>query len=118
MEAKSKIERGTAQYEIKVLGPDGTLMEHHVDADSGQIIRSESHPIDGFFMRLKPADVQNASLTLGQAVAVAEQKAGGKATEAEMIREGDQFRHEVTTVTGSRAQKVRVGVDGQAVLSN
>jgi uncharacterized protein YbaP (TraB family) len=34
--------------------------------------------IESYFVRLKPADVQNAPTTLKQAVAIAEQKAGGK----------------------------------------
>lgn len=118
VDAEFKLERGMAQYEVKVLGSDGKLMEHHVDATSGEIIKSESHPIEAFFTRLKPADVQNASTTLRQAITAAEQKAGGRAAEAEVEREGNGLRYEVTVATGGRTQKVRVGADGQAVLAN
>lgn len=118
VDAEFKIERGIAQYEIKVLGSDGKLLEHHVDATSGQIIKSESHPVEAFFTRLKPADVQSASTTLRQAITVAEQKASGRAVEAEVEREGNALRYDVTVATGDRTQKVRVGADGQAVLTN
>lgn len=118
VDAEFKVERGTAQYEIKVLSSDSKLTEHHVDATSGQIVKSESHPVEAFFSRLKPADVQSASTTLRQAIKAAELKAGGRAVEAEVDREGSGLRYEVIVATGGRTQKVRVAPDGQAVLAN
>ena len=55
VDADFKVEGGTAQYEIKVLGADGKLVAHHVDAASGQITKRENHPLEAFFTLLKPA---------------------------------------------------------------
>ena len=114
-EADFETEGGKAHYEIKVLGSDGKLTHHHIDANSGQVIKSDNHPIESYFVRLKPSDVQNAPTTLKQAVATAEQKAGGKAAEAEIEREASSVRYKITVVTGSQSQEVTVGADGKIV---
>jgi uncharacterized membrane protein YkoI len=54
--------------------------------------------------------VQNAPTTLKQAVAIAEQKAGGKAAEAEIEREASTVRYKITVMTGSQSQEITVGV--------
>lgn len=113
-----KVAGGTAQYEIKLLASDGKLVEHHVDADSGQVVKSEDHPIEAFFTRLKPADLHSARTTLRQAVAAAEEKAGGKASEAEVSRDGNSIRYEVAVVADGRVRRAQVGEDGVAVLAN
>lgn len=118
VDARFKVEGGIAQYEIKVLGADGKLIEHHVDATSGLVIKSESHPVEAFFNRVKPTTVQSAGMTLRRAVAAAEQKANGRAVEAEIEHEGNGLRYGVTVVVGGRAQKVNVGEDGKAVEAN
>ena len=106
---------GKMYYEIKVLSSDGKLTDHHIDANSGQVIKSDNHPIESYFVRLKPADVQNAPTTLKQAVAIAEQKAGGKAAEAEIEREASTVRYKITVMTGSQSQEITVGADGKIV---
>lgn len=118
VDARFKVEGGKAQYEIKVLGAEGKLVEHHVDATSGLVIKSESHPVEAFFRGLKPTTVQSAGMTLRQAVAAAEQKASGRAVKAEIEHEGNALRYEVTVVAGGRAQKVKVGQGGEAVMTN
>ena len=101
-------------YEIKVLGSDGKLTDHHIDANSGQVIKSDNHPVESWFVRLKPADVQNAPTTLKQAVATAEQKACGKAAEAQVEREASSVQYKVTVVTGgNQEQEIVVGADGK-----
>ncbi|KOX53774.1 hypothetical protein ADL19_15370, partial [Streptomyces purpurogeneiscleroticus] len=85
----------------------------HIDANSGQVIKSDNHPIESYFIRLKPSDVQNAPASLKQAVATAEQKAGGKAAEAEVERAADSVQYKITVVTGSQSQEIRVGADGK-----
>ena len=106
---------GKPYYEVMVLGSDGKLTDHHIDANSGQVIKSDNHPIESYFVRLKPADVQNAPTTLKQAVAIAEQKAGGKAAEAEIEREASTVRYKITVMTGSQSQEITVGADGKIV---
>lgn len=114
--AEFETRSGTGHYEVRVLGDDGKLVEHHVDAASGQVTESEGHPIEGFFTRLKPADVQNAHTTLRQAVALAEQKAGGRAAEAKAEHDGDAVRYTITVANGDRTHEVRVDTNGQAVM--
>ena len=113
IEADFENEGGNSYYEIKVLGSDGKLTDHHIDANSGQVIKSDNHPIESYFIRLKPSDVQNAPASLKQAVATAEQKAGGKAAEAEVERAADSVQYKITVVTGSQSQEIRVGADGK-----
>ena len=114
IEAGFETRSGTGHYEVTVLGDDGKLTEHDVDAVSGQVTGSESRRLEGFFIRLRPADVQNARTTLRQAITLAEQRAGGRAAEAEVERDGDTVRYKITVADGDRTREVRVGADGQA----
>lgn len=106
-----------AHYEVKVVGSDGKLMEHTIDATSGQVTKSENQPFERYFTRLKPSDFQNARTTLRQAVTLAEQKAGGKAIEAEVELEGKVIQYDVRIVrpNSDKAQEVTVGGDGQVI---
>jgi uncharacterized membrane protein YkoI len=117
IEADFGNEGGKPFYEIKVLGSDGKLTDHHVDAMTGQVTKSDNHPIESYFTRLKPSDVQNAPTSLKQAVATAEQKAGGKAAEAEIEREASSVQYKITVMTGSQSQEIRVGADGKITPS-
>lgn len=114
VEAKFETRDGAGHYDIKVLGGDGKLVKHRVDDGSGQVTKSEDHPVEGFFSRLSSADVRDARTTLRQAIALAEQKAGGRAAEAE--REGDAVRYKVTVANGDRTREVGVDANGQAVV--
>lgn len=113
IEADFGNEGGKPFYEVKLLGSDGKLTDHHVDAMTGQVTKSDTHPIESYFIRLKPSEVQNAPTTLKQAVATAEQKAGGQAAEAEIERETSSVQYKITVMTGSQSQEIRVGADGQ-----
>lgn len=113
-----KVDGSTMQYDVRVLAADGRLVEHHVDAKSGQVLRSENHPIEAFFTRLNPTDVVSARTTLRRAIAVAEEKAKGKASEAEVNRGGNAVRYEVTLVADGRFRKVQVEEDGRPALAN
>ena len=114
-EADFENEGGKTYYEVMVLGSDGKLTDHHIDANSGQVIKSDSHPIESYFVRLKPTDVQNAATSLKQAVATAEQKAGGKAAEAKAEREANGVQYKITVMTGSQSQEITVGPNGKIV---
>lgn len=116
-EADFENEGGKTYYEVMVLGSDGKLTDHHIDANSGQVIKSDNHPIESYFVRLKPSDVQNAATSLKQAVATAEQKAGGKAAEAKAEGEGSGVQYKITVMTGTQSQEIRVGADGKIVSS-
>lgn len=100
-------------YEIKVLAADGTLMRRLVDATSGQVTKTERHQIEGFFTRLRPADVRSARTTLRQAIIIAEQRVCGRAAEAAVERENDMVSYKITVTNNDRMQEVRVSADGQ-----
>ena len=105
-----------ARWEIKVVYPDGKLVEHYVNADTGEIIKSENQPFERYFTRLKVEDFQKAQTALKDALAIAEQKAGGgKAYEAEVEREGESVVYEIDVAFADRSQEVKVGPDGKVV---
>ena len=108
-----------AHYEIKVVYDDGRLVEHFIDANSGQVIKSENQPFERYFTRLKVSDFQNAKTTLKEAVTLAEQRAGAgaKAIEAEVDREGDSVVYEIEVSTGDKSQEFKVDVNGQVLAS-
>lgn len=105
--------KNPARYAIKVVYPSGKLVEHGVNADTGELYKSENQPIERYFTRLKASDFQNAKVSLKDAIALAEQKApGSKAYEAEVEREGNAVEYEIKLALTDREQEVKVGPDG------
>jgi uncharacterized membrane protein YkoI len=103
-------------YSIKVVYPDGKLVEYGITADDGALYKTENQPIERYFTRLKPADFQKATTSLKDALKIAEQKAGGgKAYEAEVEREGSSVQYDIKVALPDREQKVKVGPDGKVV---
>ena len=107
--------KNPAHYSIKVVYPDGKLVEHGINADTGELYKSENQPIERYFTRLKPADFNNAKTSLKDALAIAEQKAGGgKAYEAEVEREGNAVEYEISVALPDGSKEIKVGPDGTA----
>lgn len=110
-------ESGTAgRYEIKVLSNDGKqLTQYHLDPNTGAVTKAENMPFEKMFTRLKPKSIQNAPTSLTRAVTTAETRAGGKATEAEVDRDGDQVMYTVKVAKADGStEKVKVnGSDGK-----
>ncbi|GJE78368.1 MULTISPECIES: PepSY domain-containing protein [Methylorubrum] len=107
--------KNPAHYSIKVVYPDGKLVEHGINADTGELYKSENQPIERYFTRLKPADFTNAKTSLKDALAIAEQKAGGgKAYEAEVEREGNAVEYEISVALPNGSKEIKVGPDGTA----
>ncbi|WP_082494620.1 MULTISPECIES: PepSY domain-containing protein [unclassified Methylobacterium] len=105
-----------AHYEIKVVYPSGKLVEHYINADTGEVYKTENQPIERYFTRLKPADFQNAKTTLKDALAIAEQKVpGGKAFEADVSKDGSAVQYEIKVAGADNEQTVKVGADGKVV---
>ncbi|MER2264677.1 PepSY domain-containing protein [Methylobacterium oxalidis] len=108
--------KNPAHYSIKVVYPDGKLVEYGINADTGEVYKNENQPIERYFTRLKTADFQNAKTSLKDALAIAEQKAGGgKAYEAEVERDGNSVQYEISVALNDRSQEVKVGPDGKVV---
>ncbi|MCJ2077376.1 PepSY domain-containing protein [Methylobacterium sp. E-025] len=108
--------KNPTHYSIKVVYPDGKLVEYGINADSGALYKTENQPIERYFTRLKPADFQNATTSLKDALTIAEQKAGGgKAYEAEVERDGKSVQYEIKVALADREQTVKVGPNGKVV---
>ena len=86
-----------------------------VDGNTGQVTGTDNQPIEKYFTRLKPADIENARTSLKQALATAEKQANGKAIDAEVEREGSGVQYRVTVANGDRTQDVRIDGNGQVV---
>jgi uncharacterized membrane protein YkoI len=105
-----------AHYSIKVVYPSGKLVEYGINADTGALYKTENQPIERYFTRLKPADFQNAKTSLKDALAIAEQKAGGgKAYEAEVSKDGSAVQYQIKVAGADKDQTVKVGPDGKVV---
>ena len=106
--------KNPTHWSIKVVYPDGKLVEHGINADTGELYKSENQPIERYFTRLKVADFNNAKVSLKDALAIAEKQAGGgKAYEAEVEREGSAVAYEIKVALADKEQEVKVGPDGQ-----
>lgn len=105
--------KNPAHYAIKVVYPSGKLVEYGINADTNELYKTENQPIERYFTRLKPADFQNAKVSLKDAIALAEQKLpGGKAYEAEVEREGKAVEYEIKVALMDREQEIKIGPDG------
>lgn len=107
------------RWEIKVIQADGKLVEHVINATTGQITRSQNQPVERFFTRLKPADVQNAPTSLKQAITIAEQRvAGAKVVEAEIDRDNDKLIYELEVRGPDRSQDIEIDATGSVLTKN
>lgn len=104
-----------AHYEVKVVYPDGKLVEHEIDATSGAVTKSDNQPFERYFTRLKPADFQNAKASLKDAIETAERQVGNgaKAVEVDVEKDGAAVLYEIELVTASGKHDIKVGADGQ-----
>lgn len=105
-----------AHYAIKVVYPSGKLVEYGINADTGALYKTENQPFERYFTRLKASDFQNAKTSLKDALAIAEQKAGGgKAYEAEVEKDGSTVQYEIKVAGADKEQEVKVGPDGKVL---
>ncbi|CAO4173436.1 PepSY domain-containing protein [Methylorubrum populi] len=105
--------KNPAHYAVKVVYPSGKLVEYGINADTGEVYKTENQPIERYFTRLKVSDFQNAKVSLKDAIALAEKTAaGGKAYEAEVEREGNAVEYEIKVALTDREQEIKIGPDG------
>lgn len=107
---------GKPCYEVKLLSDDGKLTHHRVDANSGQVTKSDDHPIESYFTSLKPSNLRDVDLSLRQAAVIAA-KTGDKVAEAQIEREDDGVQYKITVVTNGEGHEVKVGSDGRIIPS-
>lgn len=105
-----------AYYEIKVLGNDGQkLTKYEISPATGKVKDASDEKIEKLFTRLQPNAIQNAPTSLTRAISTAEARAGGKAVDAEVDRDGDQVQYTIKVVKlDGDSEKVKVnGSDGK-----
>ena len=105
-----------AYYEVNVLSNDGQkLTKYELSPSTGTVKQKSDEKFEKLFTRLKPTAIQNAPTSLTRAIATAETRAGGKAKEAEISRDGDQLLYKVEVVKlDGTSEKVEVnGSDGK-----
>lgn len=114
IEAEFEAKKGGAEYEIMVLTQD-KLIKYKLDANSGQVKKTENERLERYFTRLKLQDLQGAATPLVKVVATAEQHGGGRAVEAEIERKGKRVVYEVSVAKPDyKTQKVRIdGTSGE-----
>lgn len=111
---------GTAgYYQVKVLSNDGKkLTRYRLDPNTGKVTDTSDEPIEKAFTRLKPASISNAPTSLTRAITTAEQRAGGKATDASVDRDGDQVQYTVKVAKADGStEKVKVNGSNGKVAS-
>lgn len=105
------------RWEIKVVADSGNkLTTYFVDPNSGEVKGEEEQTFEKYFTRLKPENFQKAQTQLKDAIAAAETAAKGKATSAEVERDGESVAYEIEVATGDSDKKVNVDATGKAEL--
>ena len=104
------------RFEVKVVTLD-RLFEVKVDAETGQVMDRDEEWLERFLRRITHRDLQAAPTTLAQAVAAAEQRAGGRAIAAELKRDDGRTVWEIEVGAGGKIREVKVNAMDAAVLS-
>ena len=105
-----------AHYSVKVVYPSGKLVEYGINADTGELYKTENQPIERYFTFLTPANFNEAKTSLKDALTIAEQKAGGgKAYEASVSKDGKAVQYKISVAGADKEQTVTVGPDGKVV---
>ncbi|MFK5600645.1 PepSY domain-containing protein [Methylobacterium sp. HMF5984] len=105
-----------AHYSVKVVYPSGKLVEYGINADTGALYKTENQPIERYFTFLKPANFNEAKTSLKEALAIAEQKAGGgKAYEASVSKDGKAVQYQIKVAGMDKEQTINVGADGKVI---
>lgn len=105
------------RWEVKVLADGGNkLTEFYVDPNSGQVTGQEEQTFEKYFVMLKPENFQKAQVQLKDAIAAAEALAKGKATSAEVERDGEAVSYEIDVATTDGDKDVKVDAMGKATL--
>jgi uncharacterized membrane protein YkoI len=105
-----------AYYEIKVLRNDGQkLTKYELSPSTGTVKEVSDEKFEKLFTRIKPVAIQNAPTSLTRAITTAETRAGGKAKEAEVNRDGDQLQYKIEVVKlDGTSEKLQInGSDGK-----
>jgi uncharacterized membrane protein YkoI len=110
-----------AHYEVKVLRSDGDkLTKYELSPSTGKVKDVSDAKLEKLFTRVKPESIRHAPTSLTHAITSAEQRAGGKAIEADVDRDGDQVQYTVKVVrSDGTIEKMKInGADGKVASAN
>ena len=104
------------RWEVKVVADGGNkLTEYYVDSNSGQVTGQEEQTYEKYFTMLKPENFEKAQVQLKAAVTAAEAFAKGKAVDAEVERDSDAVKYEITVaMADGKSKDVNVDAMGKA----
>ncbi len=120
LSASIEDEDGKTYYEVRTAS-NGKAVEVHVDLQTGAVVSMKNRNLERIFDREDRAEVRSflkASTSLPQAVAAAEQAAGGRATEAAYENENGRTQIEVAVLDRTGVEHaVKVNATDGKVLS-
>jgi uncharacterized membrane protein YkoI len=103
-------------YDVKVLSRDGKkLLDFNISPENGRVLKATRERFQKAFMRIKPADLQNAQTPLKGAIKAAEAQTGGKAVTASTDRHDRTVRYnvKVAMADGTTTTITVNGADGK-----
>ncbi len=105
------IEKDVPLWEVKVLGKEG-VKEYKIDAASGVVVKVEDERTRGKLtnivtgMNLK--DLDNAKISLVQAVMTAEKKLNGKAIKVQVEHEHGSIQYDIFVRADDKTKKLKI----------
>lgn len=99
--AEFDFKRGNpAFFGVKVLSADGKkLTRYDLDPHTGTVRDTHNELLEKLIGRITPDALLHAPTTLTHAIAVAQEKSGGRARSAEVNQKGDRLEYDIETVT-------------------
>lgn len=120
LSASIEDEGGKTYYEVRTAS-NGKVMEVRVDLQTGAIASIKKHNLERMFegeSRSEAQDFLKAGTSLSQAIATAEQKTGGRATEAAYENENGRTQIEVAVLDQTGVEHaVKVNATDGKILS-
>ncbi|HEV7369484.1 PepSY domain-containing protein [Arenibaculum sp.] len=122
LEAELEAEGDRLVYEIAI-ATDGNLHQAVVDARSGEVVSVEEQTLAGTWQRWFGGDrlaaLQAAPTSIADALAAAEEQAGGPATEVSLEEEDGRLFYEIEVATDTGDREVMIDLStGDAVAGD
>lgn len=105
------IEKDVPLWEVKVLGKEG-VKEYKIDAASGVVVKVEDERSRGkltnFVTGMNLKDLDNAKISLVQAVTTAEKKLNGKAVKVQVEHEHGSIQYDIFVRADGKTKKLKI----------
>ncbi|MBP7336649.1 PepSY domain-containing protein [Niveispirillum sp.] len=106
-------------YQIDIVSGE-TVTRWDVDASNGKIASADKQTLATWVQKMgagiEPGELTASATSLAQAIGIAENKAGGKAIEADVEHSDNRLTYEIEVLNGTTTRTVRVdGASGQVL---